>query len=690
MASLAQEIQKIRTAQLGVDVRKSLADGLDAVNKETIATTERQNDLAGTFKSLIINAGNSNAETAASRYDSTTKKSYATLPERLDDLSLNTVDNTQNINDKGYSLMRPPVPLVGATGDGVSDDTSAFWGLVNWVQNNGKGVIDLGINKFYLKGIQFDPKTWKEYNQVRIKGGNGYFTQIIVDDDCADILFDMGGYTVGTDRKQTSWITFENFRLTCKATDKYVRAFNYDTVQYCNMKNIWIEGFKDGAIIFNDAYDCTFEGVQIINCGRAVSDTDYAYPLGFYGTSDCSNHLKFIDLRVEFCPLFCEFDNGARHIFFDNYKFEKMALNLTDKARPFNFISYRELNFGVGMIVNSDHYMVDSEILGVLGAISAGSTQLTVNVIKSGFKEIAVGDFITIVGVSGTKRITAINGTVLTLDSSADKTVSNAAVVGSYYIVDQGKDFFNFSNKLFYDGYDITNNLLKSAIFTNVNLGCPSKTSTRWGRFAYCKFDSVTFNNCEGGAVVDRCFNLYDEVSMRNVSMSSFNDGKLINLYGKNCNLDITNVKLVKGALSLVTVRTGAENNNVTFGSIMGATLEIPIQADATFYLDQANSRYFYLKNNKISLLSYSNVVDNDNKPSAWMNADIIECASEYPIEYINFGHNGKRVTLIYMGTAGSIKYNSKYMVPKEKADKPIAFGDTISFICHNGVWREI
>lgn len=58
------------------------------------------------------------------------------------------------------------------------------------------------------------------------------------------------------------------------------------------------------------------------------------------------------------------------------------------------------------------------------GNITTGTTALTV-ASSSGF---SVGDYITIAGVTGIKRITAISGTAVTINSNADATVTGAAV----------------------------------------------------------------------------------------------------------------------------------------------------------------------------------------------------------------------------------------------------------------------
>jgi len=61
------------------------------------------------------------------------------------------------------------------------------------------------------------------------------------------------------------------------------------------------------------------------------------------------------------------------------------------------------------------------------GSISSGSATLTVNTASS----LEVGQWISIVGVTGPLRITGISGTTITLSSNADATVSGAAV--SFY-----------------------------------------------------------------------------------------------------------------------------------------------------------------------------------------------------------------------------------------------------------------
>lgn len=83
MANIKNYIENIRSAIFGKEVRGSLADGLDAINKETENTTSRQRHLEDTFDQLIINEGNSNAEIVDARVGEN-GSSFKKLGDRLD------------------------------------------------------------------------------------------------------------------------------------------------------------------------------------------------------------------------------------------------------------------------------------------------------------------------------------------------------------------------------------------------------------------------------------------------------------------------------------------------------------------------------------------------------------------------------------------------------------------------------
>ena len=94
MANIKTHLDKIKNALFGQEVRGSIHDGIDAINKEVEGTTEKQNKLGEQFKNLVINEGNSNAEVAASR------GSHDWLPDRLDNFDSQLEQNMNKINEQ--------------------------------------------------------------------------------------------------------------------------------------------------------------------------------------------------------------------------------------------------------------------------------------------------------------------------------------------------------------------------------------------------------------------------------------------------------------------------------------------------------------------------------------------------------------------------------------------------------------
>ena len=103
MANIKNELNNIKSALYGKDVRGSIHDGIDAINKEVENTTDRQVDLENTFDQLVINAGNSNAEIVDARVknDGT---SYSKLGDRLDAVDSQLAHNT--IKDIEFELKK--------------------------------------------------------------------------------------------------------------------------------------------------------------------------------------------------------------------------------------------------------------------------------------------------------------------------------------------------------------------------------------------------------------------------------------------------------------------------------------------------------------------------------------------------------------------------------------------------------
>ena len=104
MANIKNELNNIKSAIYGKDVRESIYDGMYEMNKELEKTTGKQVDLENTFNQLVINAGNSNSEIVDARVKSD-GTSYSKLGDRLDavDLQLeNEALHIQNITTEKF------------------------------------------------------------------------------------------------------------------------------------------------------------------------------------------------------------------------------------------------------------------------------------------------------------------------------------------------------------------------------------------------------------------------------------------------------------------------------------------------------------------------------------------------------------------------------------------------------------
>lgn len=97
MANIQDKLNNIKNALFGKDVRNSIHDGIDAINKEVESTTNRQEHLETTFDQLTINAGNSNAEIVDARVGEN-GKSYAKLGDRLDSVDSQLEQKAKNID----------------------------------------------------------------------------------------------------------------------------------------------------------------------------------------------------------------------------------------------------------------------------------------------------------------------------------------------------------------------------------------------------------------------------------------------------------------------------------------------------------------------------------------------------------------------------------------------------------------
>ena len=91
----------IRQAVLGIDVRDSIANSIEAMNEKTEDLSYRQDCLGNTFEKIILQDGHTDIEVIAARTcsDGTV---YETLPKRLDAIELMVKKIVKDLDDGVY------------------------------------------------------------------------------------------------------------------------------------------------------------------------------------------------------------------------------------------------------------------------------------------------------------------------------------------------------------------------------------------------------------------------------------------------------------------------------------------------------------------------------------------------------------------------------------------------------------
>lgn len=89
------------------------------------------------------------------------RSTFSSLGERLDIKEIATekqlIDNLQNINSRALNIKFPPVPMIAAKGDGITDDTEAIQNILNLLKSNQTLIIPDGI--FRVKNLVI-PNQW--------------------------------------------------------------------------------------------------------------------------------------------------------------------------------------------------------------------------------------------------------------------------------------------------------------------------------------------------------------------------------------------------------------------------------------------------------------------------------------------------------------------------------------------------
>lgn len=147
------------------DARKKAEQAVaDALIAKDTAETTREEMLA------IIREQTRNGDLAPEIAQA--RQGYSTLGENLNSVKSQLGQTENNINSREINVKYPPSPLIGAKGDGVSDDTSAIQNIIDYVRDNGGGKILIPYGEYLITA------TLKIYSNIEIVG-SGTPTSII-------------------------------------------------------------------------------------------------------------------------------------------------------------------------------------------------------------------------------------------------------------------------------------------------------------------------------------------------------------------------------------------------------------------------------------------------------------------------------------------------------------------------------
>lgn len=229
----------------------------------------------------------------------------------------------------------------GAIGDNITDDTEAIKNGINKAR-------ELQATLYFPRGtykcrkidiIGLSNIKGDDLN-FELRGESSKNTIINCIDD--DYLFNFEGqYT--TRRCQMRNCVITDLKIVSDNLDNI--AFKFNICQHFHINNVWIQGFKNGALNFKDTFDFQYNNLDIYQCGKAENVDNYAYAITFNANVDNCNAHKFINTRLEYCPLFIRAIGNNKHNFFTNCKFEKGSIANNSSKSPFHFTDIREISF---------------------------------------------------------------------------------------------------------------------------------------------------------------------------------------------------------------------------------------------------------------------------------------------------------------------------------------------------------
>lgn len=334
MANIKKHLDDIKNALFGKDVRSSIYDGIDAINKEVEGTTEKQNKLGEQFKNLVINEGNSNAEVAASR------GSHDWLPDRLDNFDSQleqkaNVDSLKNIdikNIKDIYLYDLNLDDSNAFQTVVYDYENENFFITQPFKNEGDTTESFKIYRVNLNGYVLDKMVVKY-------GGHGTNIGLYKNDGKTFIFSDIN--KVNDDGVHSGYSYMCKFEY---IPNKIIDIYDSDVIKYIeNIGDTYITPFtdyKNDVMVFRKVSNgkTTMEIRTISDVLNNIDNILYSYPL--------TNEMQSLTIQG-----MC-IDGEAK----------KLYLSFGDNQTPFKLF---EIDYTTGEILNTITKQIGLDEAGV-------------------------------------------------------------------------------------------------------------------------------------------------------------------------------------------------------------------------------------------------------------------------------------------------------------------------------------
>lgn len=260
----------------------------------------------------------------------------STLTEMLNTM-VDSGELDRIITDTLLKITPITVKDFGAIGDGVSDDTSSFQQAIDYaLENNiGRLIIPDGT---YLITRTLELYETDRLLSLEIKGYGAPHIIPHLEDFRGDYLFKITNKSLTTNDFKR-YLTIKDIVLGHPGDNDLANCGGMyaEQIQFLNLDNVMIRGFKKSGLILRDVFDSMVHNVRLLNIGDILgeSPTSQDYALILQGEIDNVNATKFYGLHIERAPLMLKIQSKIRHCQFTDCKFEQTVPNYSPYSTIF-------------------------------------------------------------------------------------------------------------------------------------------------------------------------------------------------------------------------------------------------------------------------------------------------------------------------------------------------------------------